>query len=292
MDYSQVISEENRGLFIITIDQSGSMLSPFQNVSMITTKSEIASMIASTIIDELVLRSQKEFRMSDPCPYCDIAVIGYSRNEVTSLIHDSTYVLPITALNPNKHPVKCRTIEYVTKDNHLDLILETWREWVEPKAVGITPTADMLSVVTKIVSEWCYNRRNQDSFPPIIINITDGLERYEYTRDVKTLSNIIKNTGTKYGKTLFFNVCISDTPRNERLQFPSPKDIDPSHPIAYLASISSELPTIFYPVARQFNNGSKPPYVCVCYNDAILQILANLKFNLRWDSWRYTAFIR
>lgn len=287
MDYSQVISEEHRGLIIIAINQSGSMLAPFQNGSMITTKSEIASMVACSLIEELVTRSRQEHRLSDPCPYCDIAVIGYSRNSVYSLIHDSTYILPITALNPNQHPIVKRGIEYITEDNHLHIAIESYREWIKPQAAGITPMTEMLYIVTKLVSEWCHNRGNKDSFPPIVFNITDSLNRYEYTSEHTRLSNILKQTGTKYGNTLLFNTCIDSMPKSERLEFPNLDDIPPSDSIELLAKMSSELPSIFYPQIYKSSKSKRAPHMGVCYNATILKIIPELKINVRWDNWKY-----
>lgn len=292
MDYSQEISEEHRGLIIIAIDQSGSMLAPFQNVSMITTKSEIASMVASGLIDEFAARAKQEFRLSDACPYCDIAVIGYYRSHVESLIHDSTYVLPITALNSKNKPMRHRVIEYVSHDQHLNLVHESWREWVAPRAEGITPMIDMLQLVLTLVTEWCYNKANQNSFPPIFFNITDGLDDYEFTGAHARLCNAIKQTGTNYGKTLIFNSVIDSCPYSERLEFPNPKDIPESHPISLLASMSSELPPQFFPLARRYSKSNRPPYIGVCYNATILQVINLLNIDVRWNSWRYTPILR
>ena len=292
MDYYQAISAEHRGLIIVAIDQSGSMLAPFKNVSMITTKSEIASMVASGIIDEFVIRSQQQFRLSDPCPYCDIAVIGYSRNRVESLIHDSTYVLPITALDPKKRPMRHRVIEYVTHDQHLNLVHESWREWVVPKAEGITPMRDMLLLVLTLVTEWCYNKANQNSFPPIIFNITDGLDDYEFTGAHEKLCNAIKQTGTNCGNTLIFNSLIDSCPNSERLQFPNKKDIPDSHPISLLASMSIELPPILFPLGKRYSKSNHPPYTGVCYNATILQVINLLNIDVKWNSWKYSPIFK
>ena len=255
------------------------MQEAFAHISMIASKSEIAAMIASAIIEELVSRSNQAYRYNDACPYCDIAAIGYYRNEVQPLLHDSAYVLPITALNPENYPIQKRTIEYITPDNHLELVTESYREWIEPKAAGITPMADMFHLVTKIVTEWCNNENNRESFPPIIFNITDRLDSSEYDENFKKLCNELKQTGTQDGNTLIFNICIDSAHNTEQLAFPSMHDIAPNHPTKSLAQISSLLPEQFYP-----SDNPKPPYLGICYNTSALSLLSQLRIVTQFDN--------
>ena len=52
-------------------------------------RGDIAAMIASGIIEELVLHTKQAFRLSDPCPYCDICVLGYSKSNSYGSCRDS-----------------------------------------------------------------------------------------------------------------------------------------------------------------------------------------------------------
>ncbi len=282
MEYSQVISPEHRGLFIIAIDQSGSMLEPFYNHSTIVSKSEAASILASAIIEELVLHSRQAFRLSDPCPYCDICAIGYSKLEVKSLLPGNSLILPITALNPDNIPITRRTVEYIDNNNRLQLVTECYREWVNPQASNITPTADMLNTVSVIVSEWCNNERNKDSMPPIIFNISDGIGYLECHKEHLELADKIKSTGTKHGNTLLFNICVEPLRGSTPLNFPNPDDIPLRHHAYSFAQLSSPMPEIFHPLAARYNPDAQPPYLCFSYNSLALRILPMLDIVVNW----------
>lgn len=273
--YSQIITPATPILVVIAIDQSGSMQQPFENCSMIVSKSEIASILASSIIEELISRSSHRDKSRH---YFDLSVVGYARNSVYPLLCDSHQPVPAIIYEDNRPEIEKRTIEYISKDNHLQLVTEAYYEWIKPQAAGPTAMLEMLDCVSDIVGDWCENRQNYDSFPPIVINITDGLDEMEYTALHSYKSDCIKRCGTKHGKTLFFNVCIDSYPQSERLYFPSAKDVPATHAAAMLAKMSSPLPSMFNPLHRLYNGKtlSQPPYLALCYNQAILDIVPML----------------
>ena len=275
MSYRQTISTDNPALVIIAIDQSGSMMGPFTNHSMIVSKSEIASMIASAMIDEMIYRSRQRGVLHR---YFDFSILGYSRQDVYPLVNSSIHPAPITVLDGIQPTFKRRTIEHLTPDNHLFLALERYSEWIIPQAAGITPMVDMLDTVTEIVSEWCNNQQNQDSFPPIIINITDGLDGTEYNRHLFQRCEELKQIGTKDGKCLLFNIYIDSTPPSERHNFPNLETLSADCNILPLARMSSILPELFHPLARKHNSTAEPDYRALCYNAVGLSIIPLLNF--------------
>ena len=279
-DYTQVISPETPILVVIAIDQSGSMNEAFTNCSMIVSKSEIASMIASSIIEELITRSCHADKSRH---YFDLSVVGYSRYDVYPLLCDSCHPVPAAIFENSRPELIRRTIEYITPDNHLRLVPEAYYAWIKPKAAGTTAMLEMLDSVYNIVSDWCECRQNHRSFPPIVINITDGLDDLEYTTMHYQKSNRIKELGTDDGKVIFINVCIDSCPREERLYFPSEKDIKPSQQAAMLARMSSKLPSMFNSLHKKHNGKvvSNPPYVSVCYNEAVLDIIPMLNMAVK-----------
>ena len=279
-DYTQVISPETPILVVIAIDQSGSMNEAFTNCSMIVSKSEIASMIASSIIEELITRSCHADKSRH---YFDLSVLGYSRYDVYPLLCDSCHPVPAAIFENSRPELIRRTIEYITPDNHLRLVPEAYYAWIKPKAAGTTAMLEMLDSVYNIVSDWCECRQNHRSFPPIVINITDGLDDLEYTNMHYQKGNRIKELGTDDGKVIFINVCIDSCPREERLYFPSEKDIKPSQQAAMLARMSSKLPSMFNSLHKKHNGKvvSNPPYVSVCYNEAVLDIIPMLNMAVK-----------
>lgn len=275
MNYTQIISTDNPALVIIAIDQSGSMMGPFTNHSMIVSKSEIATMIASAIINEMIFRSRHHGVLHR---YFDFSVLGYSRQDIYPLVNSTLHPAPITVLDGITPTIKRRTIERLTPDNHLFLALESYSEWFVPQAAGITPMVDMFDTVAEIASEWCNNQQNKDSFPPIIINITDGLDSTEYNKHLLQKSEAIKQIGTSDGKSLIFNIYIDSTPLSERHNFPNIDTIAAECNILPLATISSTLPELFHPLAREYNPTVAPDYRALCYNAVGLNIIPSLNF--------------
>lgn len=274
MAYSKRITPSSPALIIIAVDQSGSMNEAFTNHSMIVSKSEIASMIASAMIDELVCRSRHADRNRR---YFDISVFGYSKIDAYPLLCDSWHPVPITLFEQHEPKRLIRTIEYLTPDNHLRLIEEPYSEWIEPKAAGPTPMLEMLDRVTDMVREWCANRQNQDSFPPIVFNITDGVDEMEYTTLHKRKVEQLKQIGTNDGNTIVINVCIDSCPKEERLNFPSLANIPSQHPAKLLVDISTILPECFATLHKRYNTKlSEPPFLSLCYNAAALDIIPML----------------
>ena len=247
---------------------------------MILSKSEVASIIASSIIEELITRSCHTDKSRH---YFDLSVLGYSRYDVYPLLCDSCHPVPATIFENSRPELIRRTIEYITPDNHLRLVPEAYYEWIKPQAAGTTAMLEMLDSVYNIVSDWCDCRQNHRSFPPIVINITDGLDDLEFTNLHYQKSSRLKELGTDNGKVIFINVCIDSCPREERLYFPSEKDVKPSHQAAMLARMSSKLPYLFNPLHKRHNGKiiSNPPYVAVCYNEAVLDIIPMLNMAVK-----------
>lgn len=273
MSYSSSITPASPTLIVIAIDQSGSMLEAFEHISMIESKSEIASMIASTLIDELVARARHADKSQN---YFDIVVLGYSGIDVYPLLGDNLYPIPITLLEGREQRLIERVFEYITPDNHLQLVRESYHEWIKPKAAGPTPMLEMLDRVTDIVRTWCSNKRNKDSYPPIIFNITDGLDEMEFTSLHKHKCDAIKNLGTTDGKAMIVNVCVDSCPMEERLNFPGQSSVPTSHPAALLAQMSSTMPERFSALTKRYNRTATEPTLSLCYNAVALEVVTYL----------------
>ena len=276
MEYRQDITPDRRGLFIIAIDQSTSMQQAFAHHSMIVPKSQVASIIASALIDEIVMHSGKQNNICDTCPYCDIAVLGYSNSSAYPLLGDSSYILPITYFEQQSPEVITRTFEYVRDGNHLELVTEKYREWITPYALGTTPMAEMFALVNQIVSDWCSNPANSDSFPPVVFNITDGYDDTNHPEETIAQAEAIKSNCTNHGNALIFNICIDSEPDTVRLTFPNANSIPDDHPAETLAATASLLPERFYPIVAQYNTDTQPPYRAICYNSTALMIIPML----------------
>ena len=133
MSYSQQITPAEPVLVVIAIDQSGSMLEPFEHQSMILSKSEVAAMVASAIIDELLAR----VRHTDTAhSYFELVAIGYSGIDAYPLLSDSLHPIPVALLEGREPEVVERVFEYTSPSNHLQLIRQSYRPWITPAAAG------------------------------------------------------------------------------------------------------------------------------------------------------------
>lgn len=84
--------------------------------------------------------------------------------------------------------------------------------WFEPVAEGSTPMCEALRTAARTLAEWC--DLHPESFPPIVIHITDG----ESTDgDPVALGQQMQKIGTQDGDLLLFNLHISTAASGELL---------------------------------------------------------------------------
>jgi hypothetical protein len=116
--------------------------------------------------------------------------------------------------------------------------------WIEEKAAGVTPMCGALGEGLSLVEWWCRGRRNAASYPPTVINITDGEASDGDADRVRDIAAKIRATGTTDGNTILMNIHLArrDEP-TEAVLFPSSPDLLPDHRYARLLwDISSEMP--------------------------------------------------
>lgn len=108
--------------------------------------------------------------------------------------------------------------------------------WLDPVSDGGTPMVRALQVATKVVTAW--TARFRDSFPPIVINLTDGVST---DGDPRQAAAALRSTRTDDGQVLLFNVHLSGGPVGE-VAFPSSAKSLPDAYATMLFEMSSELP--------------------------------------------------
>lgn len=207
MSYSQTVTRKHRTLFVIAVDQSGSMLGLPKGKSCDISRANIAAMTASMFIDELIYKSTNMGEVRD---YYDVAVLGYSAGDVRPLLDDNQQVLPISVIAGKRDGLE--QIIYDT-DGSLSApkLFRTYvAEWVKPTAFGDTSIVEMLYTVNDIVSKWCSNPNNRDSFPPIVVNITDDTRALNHSM-VKELYSRLSSLGTSDGKVIVLSIYIDES---------------------------------------------------------------------------------
>jgi uncharacterized protein YegL len=140
---------------MILLDQSSSMAA--------NQKALMASKAVNRVIYEVMLASRAGAKIKDRCY---IGVIGYGVT-IRPLVGGQISVVAAK-------PLRSETIQQLTPDGAGGLVYTPMDLpiWVEPLTDNGTPMAQAMDQAFSLIEQWITNHR--DSFPPIVINITDG----------------------------------------------------------------------------------------------------------------------
>jgi hypothetical protein len=230
MVYGKEISRENPTCFIFLIDQSGSMSDNLGGDSG-KKKANAVSDAINRLLMEIALKCTKDDGIRD---YIYVSVIGYGKSVGPAFAGPlaNKDLIPISEIANN--PAKL--IDRPKDDGAGGLVNVRFPEWFFPVADGVTPMCEALSYAKQLlVNQWLPN--HPDSFPPLIINITDG-----ESTDGDPLDNAeeIKNLPTADGNVLLFNVHLSSKPANPSI-FSDNQENLPDEYAKLLFSMSSNL---------------------------------------------------
>ena len=243
MPYSAEIKRGNPGLFVFLVDQSGSMKRGWG--SQPKSLSQGTADAINNLLENIVIRSTASEGVRH---YFDIGLIGYGLgSKVTSALSSrSLDQMPVSVSDfaDTKTEERWREVE----DGTGGLVKEKIRVpvWIDPVADGNTPMCEALDRCHEMVSKWI--TANQSSFPPIVINITDG----EATDgNPETNAEKIRNLSTSDGNVLLFNLHISPVTATTQITFPSIDDSFNDPYAKMLFRMSSPLPQVISEQAKQ-----------------------------------------
>lgn len=278
--YTQEITRQHRAAIVIAIDQSCSMGGRMMLNGWDLSKAEVVSMVTGRLVDELIMRS---FRDGEYRHYYDIALVGYSGDEVYSLLGREMTFYPITTLATRDVRRTPYTLSYNTMHCGVQSFVEQVSQWVEPRSQGATPMHKMICVVTNMVNDWCAKAENVESFPPIVINITDGECSDANEEMLRIAAQRLKNSGTANGKTLFANIHISSDTNHAPILFPNIREVPLEIRHAHLMmDMSSVMPEPFHPYVRECRSSfAQPPYFAMGYNTSMSELVAMLNIGTR-----------
>jgi hypothetical protein len=236
MAYTAEISRTNPSCFLFLIDQSGSMAEPFAGQPDTKKADEVATAI-NRLLQTLVLRCAKGHEVLDRF---HVGVIGYSSARVGPALGGSLAgrtLVPISQLATNPLRVEQRTKR--VPDGAGGVIDQTIKfpVWFEPVAKGKTPMCQAFDQAWSSLAEFLNQYPN--SYPPIVINITDGQAT---DGDIDTHARCIRDLASGDGNVLLFNVHLSA--RAERaIELPAQEeDLPPDDFARLLFRVSSVLP--------------------------------------------------
>ncbi|MEI7728170.1 MAG: vWA domain-containing protein [Verrucomicrobiota bacterium] len=242
MPYSAEISRANPSCFVFLIDQSGSMVEPISGSENKRKCDSVADAI-NRLLHNLIIKCARGDGVRN---FYEVAVIGYGSTVAPAFSGPlaGRDLVPIAEVASSP----ARIDERIKKtDDGMGGLIEQkvkFPLWFEPTAKGITPMGGALTMAHKLLSEWV--QRRKASFPPIVINISDG----EATDSGPVpQAEELCSLATDDGNVLLLNCHISSKPL-QPIVFPDTDEGLPDDFAKVLFSISSFLPPTMRDMAR------------------------------------------
>lgn len=242
--YDAQITRLQPTALLVLIDQSGSMSGGSSLIDGVQrNKAEAAAYYLNSLLDELIGKCTKHDGLRD---YIDICVLGYGKSSHkaapvwTGALAAETWV---TIRQLDAHADK-ETIAISKKIRGVEQTQSiTRRKWFEPVAENATPMGDALQQAAALLRQWV--AQHPDSFPPIVINISDGESTDLRGSALLDAATALKNIHTSAGRVLLFNCHLGDD-AGSACRFPRDKSELPADKHAQeMLEMSSLLPLIF-----------------------------------------------
>ncbi|WP_239331944.1 vWA domain-containing protein [Frankia sp. CiP3] len=232
--YAAEINRTQPACLLLLIDHSTSMSAPWADTG--TTKAGQLALAVNRLLGNAVLLCSKgDDRVYD---YFEVGILGYGRG-VEPILHGSSPhrpLLPISELAVNPKRVDQVARKVPDGAGGVVEVMMPVPVWVDSVADGWTPMVAAVEAAEQIVVDWC--ARHEQSFPPIVVNVTDGESTDGDPRDA---AKRVQNTGTADGNTLLFNLHLSSGARNPAT-FPATAADLPDQFATMLFEMSSPLP--------------------------------------------------
>lgn len=236
MGYTKLMSTAEPGCILILIDQSGSMEDPFAGM-VGTKKQQECAKAVNRVLRELVVACQAGETIK---PRCYVGAIGYGGNGAHPAFGGALNGKTIVRVDElATSPVRVDEVTQRVPDG-AGATVDTrvpFPVWIEPLANGGTPMDLALQVARTALQTWIDS--HQSSFPPVVINITDGEPDTPETAAEAATS--LKSLATSDGNVLLLNAHISAT-RPHPISLPATENSLPDAPARLLFSMSSVLP--------------------------------------------------
>lgn len=244
MPYSESLSSENPGYILILIDQSGSMQLSFGGTTG-GSKAEECAKAVNRVLRELGLACTDGSAIKNRC---DISVLSYgaSGNQAKNALSGQLAAKPVVTMQELANCcLKVDTVKMKISDGAGGLVEvdEQFPIWIEPVATGGTPMGAAFEMAYNLVNTWTAS--HQTSFPPIVINITDGAP--DSQSDAQVAASKLSQLGTSDGTTLILNAHICEG-KAAAVELPSsPTELPQGDSNAkFLFDISSQLPPVMF----------------------------------------------
>lgn len=222
--YQEKLSSSKPGLIIFMIDQSSSMLDEYAN----STKAKVATLAINRAINEIIFACANGDEIIDRCY---VAVIGYGSSV------EVLFLEKVSDLAKNTNTITLKKSIPDGAGGQVD-VDEFIRVFLQENASNGTPMARAFHEA--YIGSEKFISSNPFSFPPIIINITDGAPN-----DIDdTLHEVTKlaKLKTTDGNVIIMNAHIGEI-STERIELPNKKSKFRANKFAnFLFDISSIIP--------------------------------------------------
>jgi hypothetical protein len=190
---------------VMLLDQSSSMASPIAG-GLGKSKADAAAEAVNLLIRVLGNRASKT-EGEGAREYFDVAVLGYHANgNVTPRLPGAARgaeLISIKQLAANPVRIETRSSTRSVAGQGEVPVTRKRPVWLDPLADGGTPMREAITSARQLIERWA--RDHQASYPPIVINITDGMPNADPTQAARALTEI----STRDGSALLYNIHLS-----------------------------------------------------------------------------------
>ncbi|HEY2954570.1 MAG TPA: vWA domain-containing protein [Candidatus Eisenbacteria bacterium] len=232
MSYEAEVSRSNPSAFLFLVDMSGSMTDPYGSGKR---KADGVADAINKLLSNLSIKCTKSEGVRD---YYEVGVISYGKKVEPALGGElaGQALAPISAVANHPARVEERTKKEDDGTGGIAEVKVKFPIWFDPKAAGSTPMCKAFQLAHESLQAWV--TAHPYSFPPIVINITDG----ESTDgDPATFAEAIRTLQTQDGNVLLFNCHISGA-QGSSVLFADAEEGLPDQYAKLLYNMSSVLP--------------------------------------------------
>jgi hypothetical protein len=236
--YMAEISRKDPACILFLLDQSSSMSDSFAGDGA-TRKADAAADAINKLLMNLVLRCTQNIG-EGPRNYFDVGVIGYgSRRGVGPAFGGALTGRTLVSINDlatGHLRVEERARKVPDGAGGLADTVVKFPVWFDPVAENGTPMREGLQLASSTVQPWMATHKQ--SYPPIVINITDG----EPATDPTSVARALTELNMADGDLLLYNIHLSGASRTPIL-FPGSSAGLPDAFARMLFDMSSVLPS-------------------------------------------------
>ena len=279
MAYQREISRDHKAFILFLLDQSYSMTEPLGDSER--RKCDELALAVNRWLHNMAIRASGDEGIRD---WMDVGVIGYRTDQAAQPIIESALIgtlagrQVVSITDIGNEPARIDSSIQKIKDEETGEVLEVPSDdpiWIDPVAEGSTPMCHVLHHAHGILDSWI--RDHQQSFPPIVVHITDGESQ---DGDPLPYADAVKALATTDGNVLLLN-CHLSMAATDSLLFPA-RDPEVADPLAkVLFQMSSVLPEPLYNAAVAEGFGLEPNARGMAFNADMAVLIKFLDMGTR-----------